>query len=199
MMGGGEMLAQSAGGLLGMMMAPSFRDTLHKYAKRARGNINQYADNLTNAYNQNFGQVQGYLQSMLPSQEQMSGVTQEIAALLGLDPGGMETALQHLQQSPGYQFRLQQANDELQRKFNAGGLAFSGNFANAATAQSQNMAEDHYGNRLGYLQSMLTQSQAPIQGLTNLAKGAYDIQNQKNTALYDLNNYTYQQKYGLGF
>lgn len=101
-----------------------------------------------------------------------------VAELLGLggDPGN---ALAALEASPGFQFRLGQGVDALDRSAAARGGLFSGNQGRAVTEFGQNFASNEFGNlldRLGLLarggqSAAAGQGAAGIQGANALAGG----------------------------
>ncbi len=61
---------------------------------------------------------------------------------------------QGFQQSPGYQFRVDQGNQGIERMAAARGLRLSGSTLKAADDYNQGMASSEYGNYINHLQSL---------------------------------------------
>jgi len=70
-------------------------------------------------------------------------------ALLGTAPGGMDTALATLRNTPGYQFALQQGLQATQSGYASHGLALSGSAIKGAQNYAEGLASTNYQNILG--------------------------------------------------
>lgn len=85
---------------------------------------------------------------LLPYQQVGLAALPQYQNLLGASPGGMQTALETLKGTPGYQFALQQGLQATQSGFAAQGLAKSGAALKGAANYSEGLAETTYQNIL---------------------------------------------------
>lgn len=69
-------------------------------------------------------------------------------------PGGQEALNNAFFQSPGYQFRLDQGQQQLDRMAARGGNFFSGRGLNAAQEYGQNFASNEFGNYINQLNAL---------------------------------------------
>lgn len=79
------------------------------------------------------------------------------SALMGLGGESPEAQLAALMNSPGYQFRLDQGNQAINRSAAAKGMLGSGNTLAELAKYGQGMASTEYGNRLSQLGNVSTQ------------------------------------------
>lgn len=101
----------------------------------------------------------------------------EQTALMGLG-GDTEGAMRSLQTSPGYQFRMNQGENQLNSGLAARGGMGSGKGMVAGQRFAQGFASNEYGNRLSQLANMSGAGQQTAGGMANL--GSQFGQNQGN-------------------
>lgn len=89
----------------------------------------------------------------------------EQEALLGLSPEGQAEALAALEASPGFQFRLGQGADVLERSAAARGGLFSGGTGQALTEFGQQFASNEFANRLAQLGVLSGRGQSAAAGV----------------------------------
>ena len=97
----------------------------------------------------------------------------ESMALLGLSPEGEADALAALKSSPGYQFRLGQGAETIERSAAAKGGLFSGGTGTALTEYGQQFASNELANRLSQLGVLSGRGQnaAAGQGVAGIEAG----------------------------
>lgn len=124
-----------------------------------------------------------------------TGVTQ-LQNLLGLNGAyGSQSAMTALQNTPGYQFDLQQGNNAINAQAAATGTNGSGNQALALSNYNQGLASTTYNNYVNQLMPFLSSSNSAASGIANVN------QNTANSAAgqYDtLANLGYQTMAGIG-
>ncbi len=108
-----------------------------------------------------------------------------LSALLGLDGQDPATMQAELENSPGYQFRLQQGTKSMNQSLGARGALFSGDALKAAQTFGQGLADQTYNDRLTQLAnaSASGQSAAANQGASNQSyanQGGSLLSNQGN-------------------
>lgn len=89
-------------------------------------------------------------------QQGLQALTQQ-SALMGLGGESPEAQLAALMNSPGYQFRLDQGNQAINRSAAAKGMLGSGNTLAELARYGQGYASNEYGNRLSQLGNLSTQ------------------------------------------
>lgn len=102
------------------------------------------ANNASNLQNQQFNMT---LQDMLPWLQAGQGALGQLTS--GIQPGGnlvRPFTLADYTADPGYQFRLQQGEQQLQNQAAAQGDFYSPNFINSAQRYAQDLASQEYGN-----------------------------------------------------
>ena len=97
-------------------------------------------------------------------------------------PGGQEALNNAFFQSPGYQFRLDQGQQQLDRMAARGGNFFSGRGLNAAQEYGQNFASNEFGNYINQLNALsgLGSGAASQSGSNAIQTGALMGQNFTN-------------------
>lgn len=86
--------------------------------------------------------------------------------------GGQMTQGAGFQQTPGYQFQVQQANDAVQNRMAALGMAGSGDAMKALATTTNGLASQEYGNYLNRLASMAGMGQTQTTNNNAAAMGA---------------------------
>ncbi len=124
-----------------------------------------------------------------------AGVNQ-LGNLLGLNgAGGNATALQTLQNTPGYQFQLDQGDNAINAQAAATGMNASGNQALALSKFNQGLAGTTYNNYVSQLQPYLGASNAAASGIAGVNMG----QGNQLAGQYDtLGQLGYQTQTGIG-
>lgn len=122
-----------------------------------------------NALNTNYtAALQPYLTNYNTAQ---SGVTQ-LGNVLGLNgAAGNNAAMTALQNTPGYQFQLQQGDNALTAQAAATGQLASGNTALALSNYNQGLAGTTYNNYVSQLQPYLNASNAAAGGIAGVNTG----------------------------
>ena len=147
--------------------------------------INSLNTNYTAAlqpYLQNYGQAQG-------------GV-QQLSNVLGLNgAAGNQSALATLQNTPGYQFQLQQGDNAINAQAAATGQNASGNQALALSNYNQGLASTTYNNYVSQLQPFLGASNAAAGGIAGVNTG---LGNQTANQYNSLANLGWQYGTGVG-
>lgn len=99
----------------------------------------------------------------------------------GLAPGGQFTQTltpqQILAQDPGYNFQLQQGEQQIQRSAAAQGTGASGGELKDATTYSQNLAENAYQQAFNNFNQTQNQNFSRLLGVTSLGAGAASTSN----------------------
>jgi hypothetical protein len=146
---------------------------------------NNAASSLTSGYGQGVNALQSnYASSLAPYLQnygQAQGGVNQLGNVLGLNgPAGSNQALQTLQNTPGYQFQLQQGDAAINAQAAATGQNASGNQALALSNYNQGLAGTTYNNYVSQLQPFLGASNAAAggiasgyQGLGQSLSGAY--------------------------
>jgi len=99
-----------------------------------------------------------------------------LAALLGLDPNAdQESILEQLRNTPGYDFRMQQGQQALDRSQAARGGFFSGEALKASQALGQGLADQTYNDYVSRLAQQSGQGLGAAGGMANLYGQAGDI------------------------
>lgn len=105
------------------------------------------------------------------------------ANALGLNgQSGTDAAKSAFQAGPGYQWNVDQALDQTNRRANASGMQMSGNTLAALQDRASNLADQSYQGWLGNLGSYNQQGQAMLaQGATGQAQGYGNLATLGNT------------------
>jgi hypothetical protein len=121
--------------------------------------INAGYGQLSNLYGQGAQALQSnYQQGLAPAQQNQATAnqgTQQLLALLGLGPGGSAGQQQTLENTPGYQFQLQQGAQNVLRNQAATGQLGSGATDIALQNQGQGLANQTYNQAVSNLQPFL--------------------------------------------
>lgn len=102
-----------------------------------------------------------------PYREAGTNALSQLQALLGLS-GGAETALSTLQNLPGYQFRLQQGAEALDRAQNAAGQRYSGNTLTALNRYGQDYATSELDRQVARLGGLVDTGGQATTNATNV-------------------------------
>jgi hypothetical protein len=113
-----------------------------------------------------------YNQSRADQQPWMQAGQQSLGSLLQMTNGGYD--LSQLANDPGYQFRMQQGQQALERSAAARGGLNSGGFMKGLARYSQGVASDEFGNRFNRLSSIAGMGQNSAQNLGQLGRGYAD-------------------------
>lgn len=116
-----------------------------------------------------FGQTQA---NLAPYMQAGQGALTQLQSLLGLSPSGAAgnngAALQALQNTPGYQFSLQQGQTALDQSAASRGLLLSGNQLAASQQYGQNLAQTQYQSVLAPYQSLYGIGENAAAGVGNI-------------------------------
>ena len=161
--------------------------------------INQGYGQLSDLYAQgNQTLASNYGQGLQPVQQNVGTAntgTQQLLAMLGLGPGGSQGAQQALQNTPGYQFQLQQGAQNVLRNQAQAGQTNSGATDLALQQQGQGLANQTYQQALGNLQPFLQYgTQAAGQNL----QGYAGLGNAINQNVTTQGNAAYGAQTGIG-
>lgn len=144
-------------------------NTLNTAGSNAIGALTGGANTAAGALTSNYtGALQGYLQNYGQAQ---GGVNQLINALGFGGPAGTNSALNTLQQTPGYQFALNQGSQNVLRNAAQTGSLASGNTLNALQTQGQGLADQTYNNYVSQLQPFLGASATAAGGIGSTLTG----------------------------
>lgn len=142
----------------------------------ATGNINSGIGALTSNYgNAGAALTSNYtaaLQPFLQNYSQAQTGVNGLYNLLGLNgAAGKQAALTSLENTPGYQFQLQQGNNAINAKAAATGSLDSGNTLLALSNYNQGLAGTTYQNAVNNLMPFLGQANAAASGIANTYTG----------------------------
>lgn len=105
-----------------------------------------------------------------PYQQTGVGANSQLSNLLGLNgASGYNSAMAALQNDPGYQFRLQQGQQGIDRNLSAQGLGQSGAAVKAANDYAQGQAQQEYQNAIQNAQGASNSGQNAAGALAGLA------------------------------
>lgn len=122
--------------------------------------------------------------------------TTQLGNVLGLNgAAGNQQALQTLQNTPGYQFQLQQGDNSINAAAAANGTLNSGNQLTALSNYNQGLAGTTYNNYVSQLQPFLGASNAAAGGIAGVNMGLGNATAAQNNQLAGLN---YQTQTGIG-
>ena len=173
-------------------------------AVAASGALNQGINTGLGTYNQYAGQGQtalntNYASALQPFQQNYgtaAGGVSELGNLLGLGgASGNASALQSLQNTPGYQFQLQQGNNAVLANQAATGQLASGNTDLALQKYGQGLAGTTYQNAVQNLQPYLGMAQNSAQGIGGLYSG---LGNQLNQSFQNQGQANYGANAAIG-
>jgi len=128
-----------------------------------------------------YGQTQQNLQPWIGGGHQAYGSLLGMYGLPGGNAGGAQQAFHDFQQTPFYQFPLQQGNLALNRQLAASGLTGSGAALKDATAYNQGYASQGLGQYLGGLSNISNLGQQSAAAL-----GGYGNQNAQISGGYNV-------------
>jgi hypothetical protein len=155
----------------------------------ATGNINQGIGALNTDYT-------AALQPFLQNYGQAQGGVQQLGNVLGLNgASGNATALQALQNTPGYQFQQQSQDATVNAAAAASGMNASGNQLLALNKVNQGLADSTYNNYVSQLQPFLGASQNAASGIAGVNTG---LGNQTANQYGNLANLNYTAQTGIG-
>lgn len=132
----------------------------------------------TAATNKAIDAAKPYLTSGLAANTQLSG-------LLGLNGEDNDDILEMLRNSPGYQFRMTQGQDALNKSLSARGMVFSGNALREAQELGQGLADQTYND---YVDDLYRTSSAGQAAASNLGGLYQDTGNIKANSIMGQNN-----------
>ena len=148
---------------------------------QATGNINQGSQDLTTNYT-------AALQPFLQNYSQAGQGTQALMNALGLGgASGNASALSTLQNTPGYQFQLDQGSQNVLRNSAQTGTTASGATLNALQNQGQGQAQQTYNNYVSQLQPFLGQANTAASGIGSTYTGLGQGLNANQGQLANLN------------
>jgi hypothetical protein len=99
----------------------------------------------------------------------------QLSNLYGLNgQEAAQTAMQGFETSPGYQFRLDQGVQALDRSAAASGSLYSGRQGKALTEYGQGVGSQEYGNYISGLSGLMSQGYQGAQGLSGVVLGQGD-------------------------
>lgn len=104
--------------------------------------------------------------SLAPPPQEQGGAAQNQLTSNG-QPIYQNAQLTATQQSPGYQFRMQEGMNQLETGAAARGGLLSGNHIKAATRYAQDYASNEYNNRFNQLQALQSGGQAAANNVQN--------------------------------
>ncbi|MGH9514197.1 MAG: hypothetical protein ACRD3P_00775 [Terriglobales bacterium] len=165
--GGIGALGSIVGGILGSSAAKKAADAEAQGATQSEHIINQGTNNATNFLN---GEWQGTKNNFQPYLDLGATSSSNLAALLG--KGFQAPTLEQAEQTPGYQFTLQQGTNAINQNAAANGTLLSGNTGKALTDYGQGLAQNSYQQVYGNaMQSYLANLQGLLGG-TQIGAGA---------------------------
>jgi len=145
---------------------------------QATGAITGYGQQAGDALSSAYGQQQGlYGQAGGALQQGLQGAQSQLASGYGQarsDLGGVDTSTAlgaNFEQDPGYQFRLQQGQQALDRSQAAAGGRYSGAALKAGMNYNQGMASQEFGNAAARDAQLRGMQMQQGQGMSNLAMG----------------------------
>lgn len=103
-----------------------------------------------------------------------TAANQRLSGLLGLS-GDSGSALETLQNSPGYQFRLQEGTKAQNRSLGSQGKLFSGQALKAAQEFGQGLADQTYNDEFNRLNSVSSQGQSAAGAMGDLYQNTGNI------------------------
>lgn len=177
----------------------------------ASGNIQQAIQALQQNYGTATNQLtSNYQSSLLPWMQNYNTAQGGVTALtnaLGLNgPSGTQSALQTVQNSPGYQFQQQSGDAAINAAAAANGTAGSGNQLLALSNYNQQLAGGAFNNYVNQLQPFLGQSNTAASGISSgyqgLGSGLAGLSTGLGSSLAgqygDLANLGWQTQTGIG-
>jgi len=112
------------------------------------------------------------LQPFLQNYAQAGQGTTQLGNVLGLNgPNGSQQALETFENTPGYQFTVQQGDNAINANAGASGTLNSGNTLKALSDYNRNAAQTGYNNYVSQLQPYLGYSSQSAGGIGNLYAG----------------------------
>jgi hypothetical protein len=147
----------------------------------------------TNALNKarsaQLGANQAAINTISPYLQSGGAANTRLSALLGLDPNADQTTIQDtLRNSPGYQFRLSEGQNALDRSLGAKGNLFSGRAIKAGQEFGQGLADQTYNNYISQLTNQANAGQQAAGNTAELYGQQGDIQSSSTMAKSNLLN-----------
>jgi hypothetical protein len=131
--------------------------------------LNMGYGNASTALNQNYASA---LAPYLQNYGQATAGTTQLGNVLGLNgPAGNASALSALQNTPGYQFQLQQGDNSVNAAAAANGTLNSGNQLLALSNYNQGLAGTTYNNYVSQLQPYLAAANQAASGIASGYQG----------------------------
>lgn len=165
-------------------------------------NVNAAGQNVNTATTAANGNLQGLLDSFNQSQQpyQAAGAqgASSLASYAASNPQfNFNPTQQQLEQTPGYQFQLQQGKDAIQNTASASGLGQSGSTLAALTQYGQGLAGTYYQNAFNNAQSSFNTNQnATLSNLSALIGTGQNAQGQSLSAAQTLGGQQSQNTIG---
>lgn len=144
------------------------------------------ANALRGAENAQLAANQQALNAISPFAQSGTAANNRLSSLLGLSGEDSDEILQQLQNSPGYQFRLEQGNRNLGRAQSARGDFFSGRALQEAQGIGQGLADQTYNDYVRQLQQQSGQGLGAAGQMGNLYTVGGDIRANAGLARNDL-------------
>lgn len=117
--------------------------------------------------------ILGQLNGMFPNMAQQYGAgTNQLAALLGLGPGGMASSMSALENTPGYQFQKQQGQLAVDRSDAAKGLLLSGGQLKDTMGFNQGLASNAYQGAVSNLAGFNKDLMNPLYNFAAMGQNA---------------------------
>ncbi len=142
----------------------------NKAASAGRGAANDAYDSLAASKGEALGRLDPYSnygrQAMIPLSALLYGKNYDPATGKFTGDVAAEDRFNSFQESPGYQFRLNEGLKSIERRNAATGILLGGNTQKELMDYGQNTASDEYGN---YLNSLMSQLQVGQNADTNAA------------------------------
>jgi hypothetical protein len=177
-------------------------DAAKKAAEENRVNLTDLLDKGTGIYNTGQTNALGALDSAAGAYtplsqlgQKYSGASDMLLNALGVNgPGGNAAATAAFQNSPGYQYTVDQTLDNANRAASAGGMLASGNTLAALQDRAKNLANQDYGQWLTNLGSFTNPALAATSGAATGVAGANtnkaNVYGNVANSLVDLNKFT---------
>lgn len=143
------------------------QNNLNTYFTQAEGNINNSFNRGIDALNQNYSQaIQGVKDIAEPFRESSLMAQTEYRNMLGLGDKTAEQIQADLESTPGYQFRLQQGQQALERSQAAQGYTASGRAMQELTQYGQGMAQGAFQDRMNNILGLMNATSPILAQLT---------------------------------
>ncbi len=164
----------------------------------------QQQEAMAQPYTQMGQEAMPNLQALLATPGQNQKALAQEQALLGLGPQGSQGELTALQNTPGYQFALQQGDKGTINAATATGMNLSGNTLQGLSNYNQGLASQTYQSALGNISGYLGNQENLASGIVGMGQAAAAGQAANigqaatNIGNIGMNNATNQANIGLG-